>query len=260
GPARHADPAGSAVPVLHVRATCRGSRLPRGDSGVSRRAGAHRPAMGEYAPVQVRAASPGLRHGRLGDAYHARDGRRFGDCAALQYPFVRCWRLRAAGGLSDGRPGQGPHSDDRLRSTQRRDARPQPDGLRQRGSRARLDDRVKQAAHGEPPATERLDRATDLPLDAHLHTDLSPDSNVLIDVYAAEAAERGVAEIAITDHVDFLPGYAAYRYSTFEERERSVRQAAARWAERGVAIRFGCELTYERAVEDDVRDHLERHR
>jgi len=119
---------------------------------------------------------------------------------------------------------------------------------------------VKQAAHGEPAVTERLDRATDLPLDAHLHTDLSPDSNVPIDVYAAEAAERGVAEIAITDHVDFLPGYAAYRYSTFEERERSVRQAAARWAERGVAIRFGCELTYERAVEDDVRDHLERHR
>jgi histidinol phosphatase-like PHP family hydrolase len=119
---------------------------------------------------------------------------------------------------------------------------------------------VKQAERGEPAAIERLGQATDLPLDAHLHTDLSPDSNVPIDVYAALAAERGIAEIAITDHVDFLPGYAAYGYSTFEERERSVRQAAERWAERGVTIRFGCELTYERAVEDDVRAHLERHR
>ena len=49
-------------------------------------------------------------------------------------------------------------------------------------------------------------QARDLPLDAHLHTDLSPDSAVPIDVYAAAAVERGIAEIAITDHVDFEPG------------------------------------------------------
>ena len=45
----------------------------------------------------------------------------------------------------------------------------------------------------------------DLPLDAHLHTNLSPDSDVPVDVYAALAAERGIAELAITDHVDFDP-------------------------------------------------------
>ena len=58
------------------------------------------------------------------------------------------------------------------------------------------------------PVTDR--QARDLPLDAHLHTDLSPDSNVPIDTYAAAALERGIAEIAITDHVDFEPGAPAF--------------------------------------------------
>lgn len=102
-------------------------------------------------------------------------------------------------------------------------------------------------------------QARDLPLDSHLHTDLSPDSDVSIDVYAAAAVERGIAEIAITDHVDFDPRYPAYAFATYEDRERSVRSAAERWADRGVAIRFGCELTYERRHEADVRDHLRRH-
>jgi histidinol-phosphatase (PHP family) len=102
-------------------------------------------------------------------------------------------------------------------------------------------------------------RAVDLPLDAHLHTDLSPDSDVPVDVYAALAAERGIAEIAITDHVDFDPRDPAWEYSSFEDRERTVREAAARWADRGVAIRFGVELTYNRTWEDDIRSHLARH-
>jgi histidinol-phosphatase (PHP family) len=107
--------------------------------------------------------------------------------------------------------------------------------------------------------TEPVGQARDLPLDSHLHTDLSPDSDVPIDVYAAAAVERGVVEIAITDHVDFDPRDPAYAYSTFEDRERSVRQAAERWAERGVAIRFGAELTFNTSWEADLRDHLARH-
>jgi histidinol-phosphatase (PHP family) len=104
-----------------------------------------------------------------------------------------------------------------------------------------------------------IDRqARDLPLDAHLHTDLSPDSNVPIDVFAAAALERGIAELAITDHVDFDPTAPAYAFTSFEERERSVRMAAERWAERGVAIRFGVEITWDRRWADDIRDHLAR--
>lgn len=99
----------------------------------------------------------------------------------------------------------------------------------------------------------------DLPLDSHLHTTLSPDSDVPIDVYAAAALERGIAEVAITDHVDFEPGAPAFGFATFADRERIVRSAADRWGPRGVAIRFGVELTYDRSWEADIRDHLARH-
>jgi histidinol-phosphatase (PHP family) len=102
--------------------------------------------------------------------------------------------------------------------------------------------------------------ARDLPLDAHLHTDQSPDSSVPIDVYAALAVERGIPEIAITDHVDFDPRDPAFEYTRYDDRERVVRSAAERWAREGVTIRFGAELTYNRLWEDDLRAHLARYR
>lgn len=105
-----------------------------------------------------------------------------------------------------------------------------------------------------------IDRqARDLPLDAHLHTDHSPDSDVAIDAYARQAVDRGIAEIAITDHVDFEPGAPAYEFVPFVERERVVREAAERWAADGLAIRFGVEITWDRRWEDDIRAHLARH-
>lgn len=105
-----------------------------------------------------------------------------------------------------------------------------------------------------------IDRqARDLPLDAHLHTVHSPDSDVAIDTYARQAVERGIAEIAITDHVDFEPGAPAFDFVPFIERERVVREAAARWAEHGIAIRFGVEVTWDRRWAEDIRAHLRRH-
>lgn len=116
------------------------------------------------------------------------------------------------------------------------------------------------AVPGASPSPEELaPQARDLPLDFHLHTDQSPDANVPIDAYAEEAVERGIAEIAITDHVDFVPGTPAFAFASFEARERTVRDAAERWADRGVAIRFGVEITYDRAHETDIREHLRRH-
>jgi histidinol-phosphatase (PHP family) len=104
----------------------------------------------------------------------------------------------------------------------------------------------------------RVEQARDLPIDAHMHTDLSPDSMVPLELYAAQAAERGIPEIAITDHLDFMPGAPAYEYADYGKREMIVREAAERWAGR-VRIRFGVELTYESRYEDLIREHVRTH-
>jgi histidinol-phosphatase (PHP family) len=98
-----------------------------------------------------------------------------------------------------------------------------------------------------------------LPLDAHLHTDLSPDSDVPIDVFAAQAVEREISELAITDHVDFEPASPAFAFTTFAQRERTVREAAERWSERGLAIQFGVEITFDSRHEAEIREHLRTH-
>jgi histidinol-phosphatase (PHP family) len=102
-------------------------------------------------------------------------------------------------------------------------------------------------------------QSRELPLDSHLHTDQSPDSAVPIDAYAAEALARGIPELAITDHVDFDARDPAYRYTTYADRERTVREAAERWGPRGVTIRFGVELTYHQSWDEAARDHLAQH-
>jgi histidinol-phosphatase (PHP family) len=106
--------------------------------------------------------------------------------------------------------------------------------------------------------TEPTAAALDLPLDAHLHTDLSPDADVPLDAYAALARARNVAELAITDHLDFEPGAPAYGYAEFERRERVVREAAERWEGRP-AIRLGVEVTYQAHYEAEIREHLRVH-
>ncbi|MEI7744207.1 MAG: histidinol-phosphatase HisJ family protein [Chloroflexota bacterium] len=104
-----------------------------------------------------------------------------------------------------------------------------------------------------------LGESRDLPLDSHLHTVRSPDANAMLEAYCTLAVERGIAELAITDHVDFDPTMPAYGFASFADRERDVREAAARWADRGLAIRFGVEVTYERAFEEEIRGWLRRH-
>jgi histidinol-phosphatase (PHP family) len=106
------------------------------------------------------------------------------------------------------------------------------------------------------PGTSGDRRGRRLPFDGHVHTSFSPDSDVAIDAYARQAVELGIPEIAVTDHVDFDPRAPAYAYSSFEDRRRLVRDAAHRWEPLGLRIRFGAELTYERAWEDAVRHHV----
>jgi histidinol-phosphatase (PHP family) len=107
----------------------------------------------------------------------------------------------------------------------------------------------------EPEPEPEHGQSSDLPLDSHLHTDRSSDSDVPLDVYAAQAVQLGIAELAITDHLDFDPRWPNFGVDV-QARERTVREAAERWAESGVAIRFGVEITYESGREADIRDHL----
>jgi len=101
-------------------------------------------------------------------------------------------------------------------------------------------------------------RGRRLPFDGHVHTSFSPDSEVAIDAYARQAVELGIREIAITDHVDLDPRAPAYACASFEDRRKAVRDAAHRWAPLGLHLRFGVELTYERAWEDAARHHLQQ--
>jgi histidinol-phosphatase (PHP family) len=118
-------------------------------------------------------------------------------------------------------------------------------------------------AEDDGPATDRspLDRPddADLPLDAHLHTSLSPDADVAIDTYAQAAVARGITALAITDHIDFDPTAPAYAFTGYRERERYVRSAAERWADAGLAIRFGVEVTFQARYVDAIRAHLRSH-
>lgn len=107
-----------------------------------------------------------------------------------------------------------------------------------------------------PPGTAEPDRrGRDLPLDAHLHTELSHDADVPIDVFAALALEAGIPELAVTDHLDFGSGRPSNAVE-YPARERYVRTAAERWADRGVTIRFGAEISYDRTDEEAIRAHL----
>jgi histidinol-phosphatase (PHP family) len=101
-------------------------------------------------------------------------------------------------------------------------------------------------------------QAIDFPIDSHMHTAFSHDSHVLLELYAAQAAEYGIGEIAITDHVDFLPGSPGYRYFDYKVRKQVIADAAERWAGK-VRIRHGIEITYESRYEELIQDHLETH-
>ena len=140
---------------------------------------------------------------------------------------------------------QRPHPDDRHRGPRRRPPRPGAGGVLDRRTGAGGDLGVSRATGGHAMAL--IDRqARDLPLDAHLHTDLSPDSDVPIDAYAA-AGRRARASPSWRSPTMSTSSRARrrYGYTTFEQRERIVREAAERWADRGVAIRFGVEITWD---------------
>ena len=80
----------------------------------------------------------------------------------------------------------------------------------------------------------------------------------MLELYAAQAAQLGIREIAITDHIDFLPGSPGFRYFDHEVRRKVIAEYAERWADR-VRIRHGVEVTYESRFEDEIAEHMATH-
>ena len=110
----------------------------------------------------------------------------------------------------------------------------------------------------ERPKGLALNGTFDLPLDVHLHTLLSPDSLVLVDVYPALAIALGMKRIAITDHLDFDPREPGTTLAPHERRVEVVKDLRRRFGDK-IEILLGVEITYERAYEPDIREHLKRY-
>ena len=110
----------------------------------------------------------------------------------------------------------------------------------------------------ERPKGLALSGTFDLPLDVHLHTLLSPDSSVPVDVYPALAIALGMPRIAITDHLDFDPREPGTTLAPHERRVEVIEDLRRRFGDK-IEILLGVEITYERAYESDIREHLKRH-
>jgi histidinol-phosphatase (PHP family) len=113
-------------------------------------------------------------------------------------------------------------------------------------------------SNDERPKRLALSGAFDLPLDVHLHTLLSPDSSVPVDVYPALAIALGMPRIAITDHLDFDPREPGTTLAPHERRVEVIKDLRRRFGDK-IDILLGVEITYERAYEDEIREHLKRY-
>jgi histidinol-phosphatase (PHP family) len=99
----------------------------------------------------------------------------------------------------------------------------------------------------------------ELSLDVHLHTLLSPDSDVPLEVYPAAAIALGMPRIAITDHLDFDPRELGATMAPHRRRVEAVEQLRREFGDR-VEILLGVEISYERRYEEEIRAHLQMNR
>jgi histidinol-phosphatase (PHP family) len=77
--------------------------------------------------------------------------------------------------------------------------------------------------------------------DFHLHTKRSVDSKAELDAMVQGAVERGLTEIAITDHVDNNPADAGYGFYRPADAYRATQEAQRRYGDR-ITIRHGVEF------------------
>jgi len=98
----------------------------------------------------------------------------------------------------------------------------------------------------------------ELDLDVHLHTLLSPDSDVPLEVYPALAIALGMKRIAITDHLDFDPRELGATMTPHQVRVDATNKLRKEFGDQ-LEILLGVEISYERQYEGAIREHLRDH-
>ncbi|MBO4547671.1 MAG: PHP domain-containing protein [Abditibacteriota bacterium] len=79
-------------------------------------------------------------------------------------------------------------------------------------------------------------------VDYHCHTRVSGDNSQTMEELVCSAAERGVREICITEHFNFMPGTYCFGRFSYREEDRQRRQTASLWP--GIRILLGLEMDY----------------
>lgn len=98
-------------------------------------------------------------------------------------------------------------------------------------------------------------------VDYHLHSHVSHDGSGSIEEYARRAAELGLSEICLTEHLDFYPSWDGSICQTvpslpeLELYAKELREAASRTP---LKLRLGVELDYKPEADRWVRDLLAR--
>ena len=96
----------------------------------------------------------------------------------------------------------------------------------------------------------------ELDLDVHLHTLLSPDSDVPLEVYPALAIALGMKRIAITDHLDFDPRELGATMTPHQVRVDATNKLRKEFGDQ-LEILLGVEITYASRYDDDIRESLD---
>ncbi len=90
--------------------------------------------------------------------------------------------------------------------------------------------------------------------DYHMHTTYSPDASNTIQQMIEKAIQLGLSEIALTDHVDFIPdGRRPDNYIDYNKYIEELKQHKARYGDK-INIILGVEL----GVEPQLKDKLEK--
>ncbi len=97
-----------------------------------------------------------------------------------------------------------------------------------------------------------------LPPDFHIHTHFSFDSRSHVEEICIAAMARGIAEIAVTDHVDLNPLDGGYGFFRPEAQWQALREWQAKMDGR-ITLRIGLECGEPHRFREDLREILAAH-